>query len=81
MYNPDIHSVRSGNYHTLTLTTPIVHDGKEPGDYNALENKPRINNVELIGNLSFEDLGLPFNIENAPTAPLSNTDLDTLIAE
>lgn len=81
MYNSDIHSVRSGNYHTLTLTTPIVHDGKEPGDYNKLENKPRINNVELVGNITFEDLGLPSNLEDVPTAPLSDTDLDDLISE
>ena len=42
MYNPDIHSVRSGNYHTLTLVTPVAI-GKEPGDYDGLTNKPRIN--------------------------------------
>ena len=28
-------------------------------NYNELENKPRINNVELKGNLSLEDLGIP----------------------
>ena len=78
-YDPDIHSVRSGNYHTLTLTTPIVRDSKEPGDYNGLENKPRINNVELVGNLSLQDLGLPENIENVPTEPLSNVDIDNII--
>ena len=75
MYNPDIHSVRSGNYHTLTLTTPVAQ-GKEPGDYDKLENKPKINGVELIGDLSFQDLGLPENIENVPTQALSNTELE-----
>ena len=27
-------------------------------DYNRLNNKPQINDVELIGNKSFEDLGV-----------------------
>ena len=76
-YNPDIHSVRSGNYHTLTLTTPIVHDGKEPGDYNKLENKPRINNIELVGDLSFQDLGLP-DMSEVPNAPLTDEDIDNI---
>ena len=29
------------------------------GDYNILENKPLINGVELTGDKSFDDLGLP----------------------
>ena len=77
MYNPDNHCVRSGNQFTLTLTTPIVHDGKEPGDYNKLSNKPRINNVELEGNLSFSDLGLP-DLSSVPTQPLSQDELDEI---
>lgn len=77
MYNPDIHSVRSGNYHTLTLVTPVA-TGKEPGDYNDLENKPRINGVELRGDISFEDLGLP-DLSNIPEEPLSNDDIDHII--
>ena len=41
-------------------------------DYTLLTNKPSINNVELNGNLSFEDLGLDVNttweqIQNKPT--------------
>ena len=80
MYNPDIHSVRSGNYYTLTLTTPVVKDGKEPGDYNKLANKPRINGVELIGDLSFTDLGMP-DFAKVPDAPLSNNELDDIIGE
>lgn len=35
----------------------------EHGDYDTLENKPTIEDVELSGNKSFEDLGL-FNISN-----------------
>ena len=80
MYNSDIHSVRSGNYHTLTLVTPVA-TGKEPGDYNRLYNKPRINGIELQGNVTLEDLGLPEDIGNAPTQPLSDDDLDSLLDE
>jgi len=79
MYNPDYNSVRSGNYHTLTLTTPVAQ-GKEPGDYDKLYNKPKINGVELQGDLSFEDLGLP-DLSNVPTEPLSKADLDEITEE
>ena len=76
MYNPDIHSVRSGNMFTLTLTTPVPEkEGKEPGDYDGLTNKPSINGVELSGDLTLEDLGLG----SVPTAPLSQDDLNDLI--
>lgn len=77
MYDPDIHSVRSGNYHTLTIVTPVAK--KEPGDYNGLINKPQLNGIELIGNVTFEDLGLPADLADVPTEPLSNDDLDNLI--
>lgn len=42
-------------------STNIVHTG----DYNELYNKPSINEVELVGNKSFEELGdhLLTNIE------------------
>ena len=77
MYNPDIHSVRSGNYYTLTLTTPVVKDSKEPGDYNKLQNKPRINGVELVGDVSLTDLGLG----DAGILPLTNNELDEIVGE
>jgi len=86
MYNPDNHSVRAGNMFTLTLTTPAPeHDGKEPGDYEGLLNKPRINNVEIIGNMQWEDLGipnlndLPKNLSQIPFEALTNDDLDEII--
>jgi len=76
MYNPDIHSVRSGNMFTLTLTTPVPEkESKEPGDYDGLINKPSINGVELSGDLTLEDLGLG----GVPTTPLSQDDLNDLI--
>ena len=79
MYDPDIHSVRSGNMFTLTLATPAPEkEGKEPGDYNGLYNKPSINGVELIGNVTFEDLGLPADVSKIPDAPLTSDDLDDI---
>ena len=80
MYDSDIHSVRSGNLFTLTLTTPVPEGGKEPGDYEGLINKPSINGVVLSGDLSFTDIGLP-NMDEVPTEPLSSDDLDSLINE
>ena len=77
MYDPDIHAVRKGNYHTLTLVTP-VGSGKEPGDYEGLTNKPRINGVELIGDVSLQDIGIP-DLSNVPTQPLSNNELEDII--
>lgn len=39
-------------------------------DYNKLDNKPQINDVELIGNKSFEDLG---------AESLTNIDIENII--
>lgn len=36
-----------------------IEQGGGTSDYSDLENKPKINNVELDGNKSFADLGLP----------------------
>ena len=75
----DSRSVRSGNYHTLTLVTPIVHDGKEPSDYNSLFNKPSINGVELTGGEhTLEELGVQPAGEYA-SEPLTPTEVDELI--
>ena len=79
MYDSDIHSVRSGNTFTLTLTTPVPEkEGKEPGDYDGLTNKPRINGVELVGDVSLEAIGIP-DLSNVPKESLSNDDLDEII--
>lgn len=53
----DNKSVRSGNYHTLTIVTPVA-TGKESRDYNTLINKPSLNGVELIGDVTLEQIGL-----------------------
>lgn len=72
-YDPDITSVRSGNPHTLTLATPIVHDGGTM-DYNNLTNKPRINGIVLEHEITLDELGLP-------EGPLTADDIDELIGE
>ena len=79
MYNPDIHSVRSGNVHTLTIATPVAMS-KEPGDYNGLSNKPSINGVELVGDMTWEDFGLPdlSDLSEVPTKPLSSSELEQI---
>lgn len=45
--------------HVLTLATPVAVGGSGTGNYNDLTNKPSINNVELRGNLTLQDLGIP----------------------
>lgn len=75
-----IRLVRSKNYHTLTLTTPVAIGGggsSEPGDYDGLTNKPSINGVILQGNLTWRDLGLP-DYGDIPKQPLSNAELNEI---
>ena len=43
------------------------------GDYNAFTNKPKINNIELVGNLSSSDLGIDQDV------PLTNIEIENLI--
>lgn len=76
-YNYNDTSVLNGNVHTLTLVTPIVHDGGTV-DYNQLTNKPTINGVEVSGELSLENLGIQ-PAGNYPNSPLSDEDLENLI--
>lgn len=78
MYDPDIHSVRSGNLFTLTLATPVPEGSKEPSDYNSLYNKPRINGVELSGNISLEAIGIQPAGDYA-SEPLTSSDIDDII--
>lgn len=79
-YYPDSRSVRAGNVHTLTLETPVAIS-KEPTDYNVLSNKPSINGIELIGNVSLEQLGIPEDIENVPREHLTQDQLNDIIGE
>lgn len=51
----------------LNLENDVVGTGTS--NYEELKNKPKINEIELIGNKSFEDLGL---------IPMSNTEIENL---
>ena len=73
----DNRSVRSGNYHTLTIVTPVAQ-GKEPTDYNVLDNKPSINGVELIGDRSLAELGIP-SFADVPTETLTEEQLEEIV--
>lgn len=71
---PNFYIVLKDNQHTLALQTPVaIGDGT--GNYVDLLNKPSINGVELVGRLSFEDLGLG----DIPMTPLSNEDIDVIM--
>lgn len=45
-------------------------------DYNELKNRPKIKNVTLEGNKSFDELGL---YEEPDLVTLSNSDIDSLL--
>ena len=78
MESLEIHLVRSSNDHTLTLSTPVARNGGggggDSGDYEDLINKPSINGVELLGDVSFKELGLG----DIPLAPLTNAEIDAI---
>ena len=48
------------------------------GDYDSLNNKPQINDVELTGNISLDDLGVQPE-GDYPDDALTNNDIDNLI--
>lgn len=61
-------------------------------DYEKLKNKPSINGVELIGNLSLDDLGMDYTINGIPLSgnptledlgdiAISSNEIDTIIDE
>lgn len=53
-----IYMLRSTGWVDITNTGGGGSGGAGTDDYNALVNKPRINDVTLKGNKTFEDLGL-----------------------
>ena len=78
-YDYDNTTVVNQNVHTLTLATPIVRDGSGgPMSYEALYDKPRLNNVELIGNISLMSIGAQ-PAGNYPSTPLTVEDLEYII--
>ena len=50
------------------LNGALNNEVVETGDYNKLQNKPLINNVELFGNKTLDDLGIASK-EDIPTVP------------
>lgn len=75
MNRTDLQLVRRGNLFTLTLVAPLSESGIRSVDYEDLYNKPKINGVELVGELTSEDLGIG---ETAGMEPLTNYELDLI---
>ncbi len=68
--------IQTDNYHTLTLATPIIPDMPSSFDYETLHNKPKINGVEIDGDMSIEDFGVTSG--DIVLVPLSFADIDEL---
>lgn len=64
------------DYHEIQLKTAVVTT--ETSDYSELANKPSINGVELSGDLSLEDLGIP-TPETYEPETASEDDLDNIL--
>lgn len=60
---------------TVRLTGDISVPAVGTGDYESVTNKPRINGVELVGDKSLEELGIPILPDNIVTdADYTHTD-------
>ena len=60
---------------TVKLTGDISVPAVGTGDYESMTNKPRINGVELVGDKSLEELGIPIMPDNIVTdADYTHTD-------
>lgn len=60
---------------TVKLTGDISVPAVGAGDYESMTNKPRINGVELVGDKSLEELGIPILPDNIVTdADYTHTD-------
>lgn len=57
------------------LNGALNNEVVETGNYNKLENKPLINNVELSGNKTSDDLGIASK-EDIPTVPTKVSELE-----
>ena len=54
--------------------------GQIANDYEVLKNKPSLGGVELDGDISLEDIGIPDDISDVPTEPLDQDDLDWIMS-
>lgn len=59
-----------------TSDVTIFTEGNTVGDYATLANKPKINDVELIGNKTSEDLNIQDKYEYEP---ITNNEIDDII--
>lgn len=68
-------TLKDESHVSLGLETPvsIVY-------YEEVRNKPSINGIELVGNLTFEDLGFP-DFSDAALQPLTTDELEEILAE
>lgn len=62
------------------VTHPEEGGGSSSNDYNVLKNKPQINNVELEGNKSLDDLNIQVK-GDYETESISNTELENLLSD
>ena len=64
---------------TISIDENGVIKANTTSDYEKLENKPQINNIELAGNVTLQDLGMPSTLPNpnALTIQYNGQDLFT----
>ena len=64
---------------TISIDENGVIKANTTSDYEKLENKPQINNIELTGNVTLQDLGMPSTLPNpnALTIQYNGQDLFT----
>ena len=63
-----------------TIDTIMPAEAGSMYDYNDLENKPKINNITLIGNITSSDLGLQSTLNTEQMAAV-NSGIDTAAVE
>ena len=63
---------------TLAIAIALMKkiEGQLATDYNALKNKPKINGQELGSDTTLDDIGVPDDISDVPTEPLTEEDID-----
>lgn len=77
-HDPENRAVQNMSLFVLTLDTPVPESRPTVWDYDDLVHKPSIAGVELKGDLTYEDLGLP-DFSEVPDEALSNEDLDEIL--
>lgn len=67
---------------TLAIAIALMKkiEGQLANDYNALKNKPKINGKELDSDTTLDDIGVPEDISDVPTEPLTEEDINWIIS-